>query len=210
VTEPTLRKYSRYKYINNYLRTGELNFSDVSRWDDMNDRFMLDLYQRKTGSKPWPICFTRSHETYHHWRIYAYEDDGLCIEFDEKTVKKYTTEQGYLFRAVSYHTIERAQKEERIADNDIPFIKRHAFKPEGEMRVIASSPPNDNSHPHLELPLDAVSRIIFGPNIQTNDCKALTKKIRSFNNTSHIELVPTKLLNHNRFQSIIRQKIFPK
>jgi hypothetical protein len=106
------------------------------------------------------ICFAEAPETYHHWKIYAGNSSGVCIEFDkEKLLNRIKNEEGYFSRRMIYKYLH---DDPHTIDN-LHFIKRVAFKGEYEYRIIYSDLVKGIKVKYLPISPDDIDCIIINP-----------------------------------------------
>lgn len=95
------------------------------------------------------LCFTRSTETYHHWRVFAGGSGGVCISFDRDgllaAVKK---RPGVRARAVRYLKLNQI-RDDPPAVRDPPFLKRYPFEKEEEFRLLYQSETERHDSPDI-------------------------------------------------------------
>ena len=138
--EADLRRYTDLPSTIHVLKYSELKLLDPSSWDDKNDSYYLSLYREKCGLKALlALCFTKSPETYHHWRIFAPGPAGVCIQFDAEALRTAVLKvAGARIEPVEYLTLDRLRSTQLRKDR-LPFLKRFAFLPEQEVRAIWES-----------------------------------------------------------------------
>src|ERR1022692_714934 len=124
-----LRRYTDLPSLIYLLNGRCITLLDPQSWDDQNDSYFLRLYkeQRKLASV-LALCFTRSTETYHHWRVFAGGSSGVCISFHRgellTAVKK---QSGVRARPVRYLKLNEI-RDDPPAVRDLPFLKRYPFE----------------------------------------------------------------------------------
>ena len=109
------------------------------------------------------MCLAEAFETYHHWRVFSNSSGGVCIEFDkDKLIAEVADVPGLRAETVQYRTI-KALREQPVAESDLPFLKRHAFRDEKEFRLFVGRKTRDT--PLLRVPVDrsAVRRVTLSP-----------------------------------------------
>lgn len=77
-----LRRYTDLPGLIYLLQGRCITLVDPLTWDDQNDSYFLRLYkEHRKLACVLALCFTRSTETYHHWRVFAGGSSGVCISF---------------------------------------------------------------------------------------------------------------------------------
>jgi hypothetical protein len=168
-----LRRYTSLSALIQVLQTKQLTLLSPSKWDDRNDAYFLTRYAR--GKKLGAVlaaCFARAGETYHHWKVFSYGLDGICIEFDEDKLRD-TLELHKNLRCddVQYVTLGRIRKLPPKIDR-WPFVKRYPFRDEKEFRVIYDSD-DPIEFKGFAINLDCISRIILSPWSNTSLLRAI-------------------------------------
>jgi hypothetical protein len=134
------------------LRRRKIVLLDPSTWEDRNDAQIILEYKRRKGiPNLFAICFGIDDETIHHWKAYADGVSGCCIEFDEnKLLKCFDGIPEIRKGAVVYKRLSEIRNN-TIAADDIPFIKRYAYRCESEYRILWQGKTNQ---PAIEIDLD--------------------------------------------------------
>ena len=159
-----LRRYTELPYALDYLRTREIALLSPKTWDDRNDSYYVEAYARTKGlNSVYALCLTEASETYHHWKVFSSGSSGICIVFKKQSLLEWAKSiEGLRVESVRYRTIDQCKKYRPELD-DLPFLKREAFKDELEFRLFAT-PTNHKSGPfRLHLPFAAVDRIMINP-----------------------------------------------
>jgi hypothetical protein len=80
-----LRRYTNLPALIHLLTKRKITLLDPESWDDKNDSRFLTLYGKKNSLKTvLALCFAKSRETYHRWRVFADGPSGVCVRFDRK------------------------------------------------------------------------------------------------------------------------------
>lgn len=163
------------------LRYRELTLLDPRSWDDKNDSYYLDQYREKKGLKSvLALCFTQANETYHHWRVFAPGSAGVCIRFNAAALAPALRKvPGLRLKPVEYLSVAELRKT-RITSSRLPFLKRAAFQPENEVRLLWESKAEERTWLPVPIGLDAVSRVTLSPwlhPVLAEEVKALLKSV---------------------------------
>lgn len=147
-----LNRYTTLPVLLDLLMRKKIVLLDPSTWEDRNDAQIILEYKRRKGiSNLFAICFGIGDETIHHWKAYADGVSGCCIEFDEKKLLKcFNGIPEIRIGDVVYKKISEI-KNNTIAVNDIPFIKRHAYRCESEFRILWEG---ETQLPAIEIDID--------------------------------------------------------
>ena len=80
-----LRRYTDALSLIDILNNKRLSLLSPAHWYDQNDAFGLELYRKRIGAgRVYALCFTDATETGHHWQLFAGQNHGVCIIFDQK------------------------------------------------------------------------------------------------------------------------------
>lgn len=83
-----LFRYTDLPSLIHTLKNRQVTLLDPVTWDDKNDSSFVTLYREKSElASVLALCFTRSSETYHHWKIFAPTSSGVRVEFDEQELR---------------------------------------------------------------------------------------------------------------------------
>ncbi len=176
-----LFRYTELPALIHILTRGELTLLHPSTWDDKNDSSFVSFYRKKCNLKSvLALCFARSEETYHHWRIFAPGTSGVRIQFDESLLlQSIQNFPGLKTGDVKYLTINEFRKQS-LEKESLPFIKRYPFHQEKEFRLLWESDTEEKSSLPVKIDLAAISRITLSPWLHpslVDDVRALIKRI---------------------------------
>ena len=181
MTETTLRRYTTLPSLIHILKHSELTLLDPLSWDDKNDSHFLSLYREKCKLKSvLALCFTQSSETYHHWRVFAPGPAGVCIQFHDARLRSAIRHvPNVRLKPVEYLTLQKL-RQSGLKKARLPFLKRFAFHPEREMRMLWESATEERHSLPVPFDLAAISRVTLSPWLHpslADETKALLKSI---------------------------------
>lgn len=176
-----LRRYTELPALIQMLSHGELTLLDPQSWDDRNDSYFLLTYREKKQLKSvLALCFTQANETYHHWRVFAPGSAGVCVSFKRSALEPSLRKvAGLRIKPVEYLTLADLKKKAVITAR-LPFLKRIAFRPENEIRLLWESKAEERSTLPVPFELSAISRITLSPWLHptlTDQVRSLLKRI---------------------------------
>ncbi|HEX4409929.1 MAG TPA: hypothetical protein VH206_14245 [Xanthobacteraceae bacterium] len=159
-----LHRYTNLPALIYLLKERKITLLDPQSWDDKNDSYFLQLYKEKKNLKTvLALCFTQQGETYQHWHIFAPGSSGIRVEFRrEPLLKALKKKAGIRDGRVDYLTLNGIDKTP-IALEKLPFLKRHAFKPEDEYRLTFESKTTKMPSLNIPIPLTCIRRITLSP-----------------------------------------------
>ena len=197
-----LRRYTDLPALLCMLSERKITLLDPKSWDDTNDSYYLAQYRDKQNRKSvLALCFSQVPETYHHWRVFSQGSSGVCIYFRRDTLLAALRKQdGVTARVVEYLPILEARKR-TLQTKELPFIKREAFRPEAEFRVVFES---DESLPSIKIPIDlsCIDRILLSPWLHKSLTQATKEAIRSVNGCKKLKVSRSNLLSNEEWKTI--------
>ena len=197
-----LRRYTDLPGLLQILHNKKVSLLDFQGWDDKNDTFIMDLYKKKAGLKSLlALCFSETTETYHHWHVYSKGPAGVCIEFDRnKLISKVENLNGVKYKSVEYATLAKIKNYNNFAPEDLPFVKRHAYKPEAEFRIIYGS--RDESKPvlNIEIGIDAIRKIYLSPWLNSALFDSVVNSIKAAPDCGELKISPSTLISNRNWR----------
>ena len=176
---------------------------DPRSWEDKNDTYFLEKYRQLFGMETvLAICFTMGAERANHWRMFAGDISGVCIEFRRAQLLKYFPPgNGILHRAVSYRTI-RYLETNGLQPEELPFVKRTAYRDEKEYRIIFSTDTESTQSKFFVVDLSCIDRIKLNPWIPLPLVEPVKDTIKSIDGCGHIKIFRTTLLENEAWMNI--------
>ncbi len=201
MTEGFLKRYTGLPYLLFALRTKQLTLMNPATWDDRNDTQFLMTYQKRQGrGSVLALCFTRASETYHHWKVFSNGSGGVCIDFNLQEFRTWADKApGIQFRDVDYRKLDVARKNEFAVEN-LPFIKRHAFRDECESRLIFESPDAGLLFHNVDFDIGLISRIVLSPWLPKPVSDEIKKVILGIDGCSELDVFRTTLIDNAEWQ----------
>jgi len=201
--EKTLRRYTELPFVIDFLQTKELVLLSPSTWDDKNDSFFIEKYAEKKGVlSTSALCLTDCYETYHHWRIFSSGSSGVCIEFNkENFIKNTALVPDLRTEPVKYYSIKDLEGL-YPEDNDLPFLKRYAFKDENEFRLFRESSKPNNDVFRFKMPVSAIQRIILSPWLPPAVSDHIKETLKSIPGCTSIPIYRSSLVENEQWKKI--------
>ena len=171
-----LFRYTDLPSLIHTLKNKQVTLLDPMTWDDKNDSSFVTLYREKSElASVLALCFTRSSETYHHWKIFAPTSSGVRVEFDEQELRN--SIQGVpdlQLKEVEYVKISDVRNT-KINILRLPFIKRYPYHPESEVRLLWESKSEAKLSYSVDIGLSAIKKVTLSPWLHP----ALTESVKS-------------------------------
>lgn len=201
----TLRNYFR-RYTNIpalicLLREQRITLLDPETWDDKNDSHFLKLYQEKNGFQSvLALCFTRTSETYHHWRVFASGSSGVCITFkSDQLLDAVGKQTGIRSGVVKYLTLAE-MRSAKLAIRNLPFWKRYPFEHEREFRIIYE-PHEKVRSIDIPVPLSCIDRITLSPWLNQRLSTHVKRNLWSIAGCRNLEIVRLTLISNEEWKN---------
>lgn len=165
-------------------------------WDDKNDSYFIDIYKNKKDIKSiLALCCTRSTETYHHWKVFTPESEGVCIEFYRSPLERVLTGAGAKVGVVKYMLLKDLEALDSSKLEDLPFIKRNGFKDEREWRVICAMDRPDVMSCPIDINLEMVNRVVLNPWMPESLVNNIRAMIKSIPGCGDLRIERSRLIN---------------
>ena len=195
--EPLLRRYTELPYLIDYLWTKELVLLNPATWDDRNDSFYIEEYARQSSMKSaYALCLTNSEETYHHWRVFSAGSGGVCIVFKrEAFIAAINKVDGLRSGDVIYKKIKQLKENQPTLD-ELPFLKRHAFKHEAEYRLFYYSENGVLPIHRIPVPLSCIDHVVLSPWLAQSVVVHLRKTLKSISKPLDIRVHKSTLVEN--------------
>lgn len=197
MSKKQLRRYTDLPSLLYMLRNKSLTLLDPSYWDDKNDSYYLEVYKkRKNLTSVYALCFSEKNETYHHWSVFCSRENGVCIVFDRnKLINHLNQHKGIACAPVEYRTIPGMARSNLIID-DLPFVKRWAFKDESEFRIIYSGKTESDETKDVPIPLSCIRKITINPWAPTQLFQAIKETIKDIDGCMRLGVGKSALINN--------------
>jgi hypothetical protein len=197
-----LNRFTTLPVVLHILSTKSITLLESTHWEDRNDAYYLERYQKERDLNTLlAACFSTKRETFHHWKVFASGSSGVCVEFrTDKFLRHFQNREGISFRRVFYSLIK---------DNinppvrKWPFLKRHAYKDEGEFRIIYEHEHEHDQAKSFEIDLGCIDKITLSPWLPVSIEKSVTDTIRGIEGCGKIKVNRSTLLESRKWQACI-------
>ena len=203
MTPPFLRRYTTLPVLIDILNNKKLTLLDPCNWEDKNDSYYIGIYKTRINLKSiLALCFTEADETYHHWKVFSGNSDGICIQFDkEKLLKCFDNVPDIKSGNVIYKKINEVRAK-NPAQDELPFLKRHPFRDEKEFRIIYESTTDEITNKDVTIDVSSIRKIIFNPWIPKPVFNSVKEVIKTINGCGKIKFSRTTLVNNEEWKKI--------
>ena len=202
MSEPIFGRYTDIPSLINLLSRKEITLLDPSTWDDQNDSGYLKIYKEKMNfGSVLALCFTEEPETYHHWKVFAPGNSGVCIHFHrDKLLNAIKDIEDIQHRSVDYVEIKTLENN-RPKTKDLPFIKRYPFRDESEYRFIYTTMDSSITNKNIGIDLNLISHIIMSPWLNDVLAESLKLTLKSIDGCKDIRMYSTTLKENKNWIS---------
>ena len=193
----TLKRYTTLSNAIDIVTQKRLTLLSPVTWQDQNDiAFMKAYCQHKNLDAIYAACFTQSAETFHHWGVFASGSESVRVDFNKSALLDgLSGRPGYDWRDVEYRTL-RAIKADPVRIDDLPYVKRHAFKDEREFRLLYAGAETHPIAHYIPIDIAWVTGITLSPWLPENLIDVIKSALRTLSNNRSIKLQRTNLRNH--------------
>ncbi|MBP2486297.1 hypothetical protein JOH50_002024 [Rhizobium leguminosarum] len=206
--EGVFRRFTNLAATIHLLRMNQITLLPPDSWDDQNDRHFMDVYKkRKTLKTLTAICLSQAPETYHHWRVFSPNSDGVCLLLNrDKLLQAFNGYPGVRHKAVHYEEISRLPDLHPAID-DLPFIKRYPYEPESEYRIICESSTRKDLASSFDLLPGTVEAVILSPWMPKPLVNSVRGALRMINSTGRTAIYASTLISNSDWQKVADQAI---
>jgi hypothetical protein len=203
-TAPILNRYTSLPIALDILFRRRVTLLSPETWEDRNDAFYLERYREKKNLRTLvAICFSSRGETFHHWKVFSSGSSGVCIEFDKNTLlKAFPSSRGFRFGDIDYRFVATVKKNKPEVDK-WPFLKRKAFKDEGEFRIIYENQTGLERVKLVDIDLGAIKKLTLSPWIPDAVAESVQALIKTINGCERLPVNRSSLINNSDWKKAI-------
>jgi hypothetical protein len=201
---PILNRYTSLPVALDILVRRQVALLSPETWEDKNDAFYLKRYRKKKNlGMLVAICFTSRGETFHHWKVFSNGLSGVCIEFDKNLLlKSFPNSKGFRCEPIDYKLIQTVTKS-RPAVERWAFLKRKAFKDEGEFRIIYEDRKAHDLIKHVDIDLDTIRKVTLSPWLPDEVAESVRALVNTIKGCESIPVNRSSLIDNSRWKRAI-------
>jgi hypothetical protein len=197
-----LNRFTTIPFLIDLIVEKRLTLLNPDKWEDYNDRVTMDLYKAKKEAKSiYALCLTRKRETIHHWSAFAPGTSGCCIEFDYlklvNDIRSFPGLSHAITRYVKLNDLKYLPDDIEI----LPYLKRQAFEPEQEYRLVVVSNKPQEASIDIPISLKTINRITFTNKLPESVVDNLKKAISLIAPEYKGKLVRSTLFNNSKWSN---------
>lgn len=196
-------RYTSLPILLDMLIKKRLVLLNPSSWEDRNDTFFIEKYRELKNMKTvLAICFTTKPQTYHHWKIYAGNSSGVCIQFDrDKLVSCLKHDTNIKHDMVNYQRVKKLRKNLPPQDK-LPFFKRKQYEGEAEFRIIYENEFESYQTKAFEFDIASILSITMSPWMPLEVYNTVKNVLKNIPGCRKIEIKRTGLIEYERWKNI--------
>lgn len=188
--------YTKLEYAIDILKTKKLKLLDPSKWEDKVDCYFLEKYKDANNLKNlFAKCFTSNYAQYQHWKIYGSSADpntnpGVRIKFSLNKLRSELREN-FTLNKVTYLKEKDFKNNSNYGKDQLPFLKRRAYRDELEYRLIYGSSIDKNQEKPTEFYVgeDSIIGILLSPWILDHDLPGIQIQLFEVASASNISCI---------------------
>jgi len=200
------KRYTELPFVLQALHTRELTLVSPKSWDDKNDAYAIEQYRRKRGlGSVLALCLTDAEQTHHHWKVFTHGSSGACIHFHPDQFGTWLAAQAEIQgRPVIYRSV--AQLRSTLPPiEDLPFIKRAAYEPEREFRLLHGHASRTKRTHALPFNLSMIRRIVLSPWMPVPTFEASRAIIHGINGCSSMPVNRATIVESADWRKLIKR-----
>jgi len=199
-----LKRYTELPFLLHMLRRKEITLLSPASWEDRNDAVYVEHYRKDQAYKSvFALCLTRASTTYHHWKVFAGSTSGVCIYFNETSLKAWASANEIRFEDVEYFSLRKARESPPTGER-LPFRKRHAFKPEAEVRLLYSSKKQLGATRSFKFKLRLIEQVKLNPWLPQSVFAEVRESIVSIAGCRGLIVEKSSLLDNEEWAGLLR------
>ncbi len=201
-----LRRYADILSIADMLQHKRLTLLSPAKWADQNDSHSLEVYRRRVGvDHVVALCLTEASETYHHWQVFSGHGHGACVVFDKPALLARLAKRSELIMGkVRYESQAYVEKHKPLPTEELPFVKRYAFRDEKEFRVIALLDDMlGSSTLNVSIDVAIIKQVIFSPLAPRPLLETMKRILSDLEGCDHIKFSHSRLTNNLAWRKAI-------
>jgi hypothetical protein len=173
-------------------------------WADKNDSFSMEHYKIAKGLRSiLGLCFSRTSETFHHWKIFADGMSGVCIELNyKKFINSLQLDPRFRYGNVAYKIFLSVDQPPLEVD-EIPFAKRYASHDESEFRIIFEDRNAQPDFIHLKFDIKSIQKITLSPWIPKQIFGSVKNLLNSIPGCETIKINSSSLIESENWKKFI-------
>ncbi len=203
-TAPILNRYTSLPIALDILVRRRVTLLSPETWEDRNDAFYLERYREEKNLRTLvAICFSARGETFHHWKVFSSGSSGVCIEFDKnRLLKAFPSSRGFRYGEIEYRLVKTVNNR-RPEVETWPFLKRKAFKDEGEFRIIYENRAAHERAKLVDIDLGAINKVTLSPWLPDAVAESVQALIKTIKGCERLSVNRSSLIDNSGWKKAI-------
>jgi len=199
-----LNRYTSLPIALDILVQRRVTLLSPETWEDRNDAFYLERYREVKKLKTLAaICFSARGETFHHWKVFSSGSSGVCIEFDKNLLlQAFPSSSGFRYGQIEYRLVRTVNKN-RPEIEKWPFLKRKAFKDEGEFRIIYENQTSHERTKHVDIDLGTIKKVTLSPWLPDAVAESVQTLIKTIKGCEDLSVNRSSLIDNSGWKKAI-------
>jgi hypothetical protein len=198
-----VRRYTTLSSALDTLVQRQIVLLSPSKWDDLNDVTFMELYRSHANvGSVLALCCTLATETYHHWRVFTQGMEGICLEFERRSLEnKLNDIQRLQMRKVDYLKVRDLEALNPVEADRLPYVKREGFSDEREWRIVLTCDEDAVMAKAVPIELTSINRILLNPWMPPPLGENLRGIIRNIPGCESVKIEASRLTNSERWKT---------
>jgi hypothetical protein len=197
-----LRRYTDVPALLYMLRRRCITLLDPANWDDRNDSHYIQLYKEKKQLRTvLALCFTEAGETYHHWKVFSSGNTGVCIRFKKDMLIEHIEKKTPIRVGPAQYKMIKHLRTTNLPLEDLPFVKRYAFRDEKEFRLLYETK-NKIKSKDFKFPLECIDRVTINPWLNVRLADAIFDTVRQLEGCDKLSIGQSSLVNNGEWKKL--------
>jgi len=201
---PILNRYTSLPIALDILVRRRVTLLSPETWEDRNDAFYLERYREEKNLRTLvAICFSARGETFHHWKVFSSGSSGVCIEFDKnRLLKAFPNLSGFRYGEIEYRLVKTVNNR-RPEVEMWPFLKRKAFRDEGEFRIIYENGVAHERTKLVDIDLGTINKVTLSPWLPDAVAESVQVLIKTIKGCERLSVNRSSLIDNSGWKKAI-------
>ena len=199
-----INRYTSFASAIDLLANKQITLLDPNSWDDKNDVHFMARYKEIVNAKSvFALCLSKSKQSYHHWRVFAGGQDGVCITFFEDHFRRaFSDDPRVEIQDIEYLSMPDARKRKPLSEHNLKFLKHARYRAEQETRVVFTDKNRQVPFPKYEISLNAIQRITLSPWLSKPLVQPMKDLMKKVDGCHELHVYSSTLVQYRDWQNL--------